>query len=128
MIGVYVKTNLCLFGTVMILIANPSADGQSLPPPQNVPSPPTYCKTSALNGPTFMKLIQRIVAHGDLTDIKYIEKTLDIRLPEEEGITPDGTPDPYSPFYRANYVDGSGIHAEIFRYGPNLTSQKGRRN
>jgi len=76
-----------------------------------------YCNQSRLSAYTFMPMVRKIIAHGDLADIPFIEKTLDIKLPRREGVTPDGNLDPYSPFYQADYVDDSAMHIDIFTWG-----------
>jgi len=84
---------------------------------------PAFCDQSTLSADTFMPLVSKIIAHGDLTDVEFIEKTLNIKLSMREGVTPDGDLDPYSPFYQADYFDGTGIHIDIFTWGAKATQK-----
>lgn len=61
---------------------------QSFPSPSpTIQKLPSFCNTTTPKGVEFMKALSAIIAHGDLTDIAFIEKALDTKLipyPEEE--------------------------------------------
>lgn len=60
------------------------------PPPQQLPA---YCAASKLTGNEFLQAIQKIIAHGDLTDIGFLEKTLGTKFSSSHGLSEKGTPD-----------------------------------
>jgi hypothetical protein len=69
-----------------------------------------YCKQSTLTGVYFLRLIKTIVAHGNLTDVPFIENTLNAKFAlSYYATTPDGKPDTEALFYHANGIFGSPI-------------------
>jgi hypothetical protein len=71
--------------------ASPKATSQSMA--SGRPTLPSYCQSTTLDGVQFMNMLQAIIAHGDLSDIAFIEKTLGTKF-NSYGWNDDGTPAP----------------------------------
>ncbi len=90
------------------------AAAQSTPTPQSeVPNPPSYCKASTLTGKEFMQSIQAIIAHGDLTDVAFNEKTLDTKFTADPYWEAYSLPNPQILHLSSDQVLGSKIHTEV---------------
>ncbi len=83
-------------------------------PLTSVQSSPSYCKVSALDGAEFMKSIQKIVRHGDLNDVTFIEKALRTKFIFGYGLKPDGSVDRQSLIYKTKDVLDSPIQANLY--------------
>ena len=57
-----------------------AAAAQSTTLPPTVQQPPAYCKGSSLDATGLLQIIHTIIAHGNLQDIPFIEKTLGTKL------------------------------------------------
>jgi hypothetical protein len=73
--------------------------------------PPAHCKGSTLNGETMMRLIRKTIAHGDLTDVAFIEKTFHAQFSVVDKKGYDGE---ILPTYQTESVFGNPIHLEVF--------------
>ena len=80
---------------------------------QGVSVPAEYCKQSSLTGPVFLKLLNAIIKHGDLTDIAFLQETLGTKFSLKYDPAPDGTPDPNWLDYNGDHVLGNPIHVEV---------------
>ncbi|HQT39044.1 MAG TPA: hypothetical protein PK231_06430 [Acidocella sp.] len=74
---------------------------------------PPDCRGATLSGPKLLKIVQKIIAHGDLTDIQFIERTLRTKFKKTHGWTEDGTPDLQTSFYDSDVIYGDPIHVKI---------------
>jgi hypothetical protein len=72
-----------------------------------------YCKSSTLSSATFLNLIHTIVAHGDLTDVAFIEKTLGAKFNFDQDWSWDRTAVPNVLHLRSDEVLGSPITATL---------------
>lgn len=61
-------------------------------------SAPAAC-LDHMSGAKFMRMIQKIISHGDLTDVAYTEKLLHAKFTLSYSDGPDGKPDPQRLFY-----------------------------
>jgi hypothetical protein len=111
-----------LFAAVglQVLFAAQVAQAQStgLPTHQALTQPPiqhspTYCKQSTLTNVKFMQLIQALIAHGDLTDIAFIEKMLGTKFSSNYGTKLDGTPEHQTIILNSDQMLGGPIHVEL---------------
>src|ERR1700692_1448615 len=106
-------------GAAFMLAANASrAQPVEAPPPPRVPQGaihqvPSYCQRSTLTGFQFLQLIHTIIAHGDLTDIKFLEKTLGTKFSTSHGWSEKGTPDPQILFLDSERTLGNPISVHI---------------
>jgi len=100
-------------GVALLLSAQAAAAQPVIAPqtaPQNIPS---YCQRSTLTAVEFMQTIQTIVAHGDLTDIAFIEKKLKTKFTVSYDLQADGTPDRQAVFFKSDQTLGSPIPAQL---------------
>jgi len=96
-------------------LAIPASAAQPISTPQRVTNqPPAYCRGSTLTGAEFMKLIHDIIAHGDLTDIAFAEKTFGTKFSSRHNEMPNGNPDPQSFIYETDNVLGNPIHIDLY--------------
>jgi hypothetical protein len=101
---------LCGFGAFGVQ----AADAQTSLSPQIVPqNPPSYCKTETPQAANFIVEISTIVAHGDLADIPFAEKTFRTKFKEEPAKTFEGEPDPKRILFQTNQIFGSPIHVDV---------------
>jgi hypothetical protein len=77
---------------------------------------PSYCRGSTLTGVEFLQLIQTIMAHGDLTDITFLEKTLGTKFSSHYGTSEGGTPDPKILLLNSHHVLGNPIAVGLYIY------------
>ena len=82
--------------------------------PQTVPKhSTTYCSRSTITSIELMKLIQKIISHGNLTDVAFIEKSLNTRFKSSYGSKEDGSPDTQTIYYNSDDVLGNPVHVEV---------------
>jgi len=60
-----------------------------------------------------MKLIKTIIHHGDLNDVKFIEKSLSAKFNISYGSKEDGTPDIQTLYFDSDGVLGNPIHVNV---------------
>jgi hypothetical protein len=84
-----------------------------------------YCSQSTLNGVAFMQLIRAIVAHGDLTNIAFIENTLDTKFSSGYGRNEDGSPDTHTSYYNTDDVFSNPIHVEVDTWSKAMQNKMG---
>ena len=73
--GTFLSRVLMAVLNVPVVFGAHAAVAQSSPPPVAIHQLPSYCQRSTLTGVKFMQMVQAIIAHGDLTDIAFLEKT-----------------------------------------------------
>jgi hypothetical protein len=81
--------------------------------PSSVSPIPTDCKKLKLNGSQFMQKLHTIIANGDLTDIRFIEKTLGTKLNLTYGDTTQGTTDINHLIYSTDKLFDNPIHVDL---------------
>lgn len=74
---------------------------------------PAYCQHSTLTGLEFRGSIHAIIAHGDLTDVAFIEKTLGTEFSLNYGWKPDGSQDTQKLIYQSNHMLGDTIQVSL---------------
>jgi hypothetical protein len=92
-----VLSKIVFFLASLVMMFAATAATAATAQPVNMPktstySVPSYCKRSTLTGTEFLRLLQTIIAHGDLTDIPFLEKTLGTTLSANDGFSAQGTP------------------------------------
>jgi hypothetical protein len=60
-----------------------------------------------------MSEISAIIAHGDITDIPFAEKTFQTKFREEPAKTFNGEPDPQRTLFQTDQISGNPIHADV---------------
>ncbi len=108
---------------IFIFGANSSA-AQSSSEQTAIHQPPAYCQRSKLNGIELMGLIKTIIAHGDLKDIAFIEKTLGTKFTSSHGVNADGTPNNQILKLNSNTVFGNPIHVSMMIFYDKSLSQR----
>jgi len=71
--------------------------------------PPAYCKQSTLTGVEFMQAIQFIIAHNDLTDLAFTEKTIGANFRADDKTSSHSQIDSY----QADQVLNSPVRARL---------------
>jgi len=74
---------------------------------------PTDCKIGKLEADEFMVKISAIIAHGDLTDIPFAEKTFKTKFREGAAKTFNGEPDPQRILFQTNQISSSPIYVDV---------------
>jgi hypothetical protein len=106
---------LFAFLTVPVVSCTQTAAVQSASaPPPAVQSRPSYCKISTLDGSQLMQSIEKLIVHGDLTDVTFIETILRTKFSLGYGTKLDGSVDKQTLIYRTDYIQGSPIQATLY--------------
>jgi hypothetical protein len=72
--SILIASAFVFFGAASV--AEPGASGNAIPPPAE-------CSKSSLTGDQFLDMFYAIAMHGDLRDIPFIEKTLQVKFQSE---------------------------------------------
>jgi hypothetical protein len=94
----------------------PLTDFTKTPPPPPLPSQSEVaakCKISKLTGKKFLDMIHAIFLHGDVSDVKFIEQTLQTKFLREE-ITGDKNPYDRNYTYFAYDVLGTPLFINLY--------------
>lgn len=95
---------------VLVMFGAHAADAQSVSAPQPASHQlPSYCRHSTLTGLQFLQLIHTIIAHGDLADVAFLEKTLGTKFSMSSLPWRDGVPN----VYQSNQVLGNPIEVSL---------------
>ncbi len=94
--------------TVLIFFAVSPAFAQpnTRPPGLSKPSVRNYCDRSPISDVIFLGLLNKLVNHGDLTDIAFVERTLDARFLSRQDEVPNGGPNNQPFYYETNQSFG----------------------
>jgi hypothetical protein len=116
-----------VFSVVSITIM--SAANAAIAQPITVPdtpaySAPAYCKKSTLNSVEFLQLIQTIIAHGDLTDIPFLEKILGTRFNSTYDVARDSSSDNQIVRLRSDDIFGNPIEVFLLIFYAKSQQQK----
>ena len=95
---------------------SPSSEGAQVGLRPEPPSLPAYCQNSTLTGLKFLQLIHTIIAHGDLTDIPFLEKTLGTKFSSSYGYPAEVTPDKQILQLNSEQTLGNPIPVHIIIY------------
>lgn len=104
----------CLWPGVLAIFGAHVAAAQSAPlSPTLIQQPPAYCAASKLTGTEFLQAIQKIIAHGNLTDVAYIKKTLRTKFSISYGWNSDGSQDSQKRIYHSIQILGSPLRVSL---------------
>lgn len=107
----YVSRVLITAIVTPIIFAAHDAFAQSAASSLEPQRPPAYCKGSTLNTAEFLRIIHEIIAHGDLGDVAFMEKTLGTKFSVTYGSYGDGSPP--QPSYQSDQMLGTPIHTSL---------------
>lgn len=94
--GIRYSNVLLGFVSLLILFCTQASGAQALPLHQaKEPQLSSYCKTASPAGAKLMRGISKIIAHGDLTDVASVEKSLGIEFSWKSHLDPDKYPTYY---------------------------------
>jgi hypothetical protein len=86
----------------------------SIPPGSTPPPPPPIdCSKYSLTGEKFMELYHDIAMHGNLKDIPFIEKTLQVKFKSEYEVVSGDKPDIHDIHYQALSLLGAPININM---------------
>jgi hypothetical protein len=93
-----------------------AAGAAGIAPNANLPAKPYTqqkdCSKSVLTSEKFLELFYTIAMHGDLTDIPFIEKTLQVKLTHKYAME-GGKPNPHRIIYGAANILGAPLYAGL---------------